>query len=125
MMDKNPYKPYAINNNQSLNNENKKILTMFLLKILKDTKFIKMKTLFSHHDDYLEFVDKMQELGIESIKEDQSLCSDYSSIEINFQTSIGELLGLLTEEELDEFYEKKLNKFLNKKVQDCYRSVSK
>ena len=118
MTNKNPYKPYAINNDQSLNNENKEILTKFLLKILKDTKFISMKTLFSHHDDYLEFVDKMQELGIESIKEDQSLYSDYSSIEINFQTSIGELLGLLTEEELDEFYEKKLNKFLNRKIQD-------
>lgn len=113
----NPYKPPMILESRfTLKDEDKELLMTFLFKILMDAKSISMKTLFSHHDDYLEFTDKMMELGLVSIKEDRSLCSDYNFISIEFLRSIGELLGVMSEEEFEEFINIKFNKFLARKV---------
>ena len=113
----NPYKPpMMLDSRFTLKDEDKELLMTFLFKILMDAKSISMKTLFSHHDDYLEFTGKMMELGLISIREDCGICSDYNFISIEFLRSIGELLGVMSEEEFEEFINIKFNKFIARRM---------
>lgn len=76
----------------TLKPEQQKELLEILLKMMVDTKYIRLKCLDSHTDIYHEIVDKMDDLGIRSITEDWNVGNNTRDVEIYFWEILGHLI---------------------------------
>lgn len=69
-----------------------KLITL-LMNLLKDSYSITLKTTMTHQEDYLQIINMFSQLGLHSIKEDWEPGTCGHTIQIEFQTTIGELMG--------------------------------
>lgn len=69
-----------------------KLITL-LMNLLKDSHSITLKTTMTHHEDYLQIINMFNQLGLDSIREECEPGTCGHTIQIEFQTTIGELMG--------------------------------
>lgn len=69
-----------------------KLITL-LMNLLKDSYSITLKTTMTHDEDYLQISNMFSQLGLHSIREECEPGTCEHTIQIEFQTTIGELMG--------------------------------
>ena len=83
-----------------ISKENQKLLTDFLVNILKDTKSIYVDCDCSHHDLYSKLEEKFDDLNLIGIREDWNINNPTSwTVKIDFRYPLRYLIGEGEEDE--------------------------